>query len=206
MPVRAETDASMEERAENRLRSVTMRGLAIVKVSCPHCGAPVAIDPWTTVWTCGYCKNRSYVHRPNAPAAPEPGAEHYGHIHVSPGAMQKAQLLLLVFGVAGILCAAGIIVAVFLAAAPTRMSPPAVVFPVVTSIPVAGIAPTEPAAPSIARIAAAGPVCEKVVRCCRVVSPGNKGCDGMGILSEQLCAEQLSAMQAAARAQGKRCD
>jgi hypothetical protein len=183
-----------------------MRGPPIVKVSCPHCGAPVAIDPWATVWTCSYCKNRSYVHRPNAPTTVDPGAEHYGHIHVSPGAMQKATLLVVAFGVVGIMFAVGIVVVVLVAVSTTRSSPPAVVFPVVTSIPVVGTPPAAPTASSLGRIAVSGPVCEKLVRCCKVVSPANSGCDGMGILSEQLCAQQLSAMQTAARAQGKRCD
>jgi hypothetical protein len=182
-----------------------MRGPRIVNVSCPHCGAPVAIDPWATVWTCAYCKNRSYVHRPDAPAKIDPGGEHYGHIHVSPSAMQKAQLLLVVLGSVGIMFFAGIVVAVILATA-TRNSPPAVVFPVVTAIQVAGTAPAAPTASTVGRGAPSGPLCEKLVRCCRMVSPAGSGCDAMGMLSEQLCMQQLAAMQTAARALGQRCD
>jgi hypothetical protein len=180
-----------------------MRGPRIVKVSCPHCGAPVAIDPWSAVWTCTYCRNRSYVHRPNAPI-PQFGAESYGHIHVPPRAMRKALLLLVVLIVGPVLVIAGLILVVALVAVQSRRSSSTYFIPATPSSPLSVTVLPDVSNPGWSM--SSGATCQKWVRCCKAVSAASSGCESMAMLSEQICAQNLPALEAAARALGKRCD
>ncbi len=165
-----------------------MAALRLVDVACPGCGAGLEIDLKSEIVLCEYCQKSSFVHRPrDAVTAPSRAQQHYGHIHIPAAAIRKVRTALIL---SMLLPLAAVLVVVGIVGGVTTRS-------VRRPSPVAASAPSLPAS--------AGALCAKVARCCRIIQPGNAGCDGMLMLSEAACAPQLEQLRTAATMLGRAC-
>jgi hypothetical protein len=154
----------------------------LIKVACPECGASMRVDAGATVVTCAYCRKSSFVHWPNQPR-PAATAPDYGHIYVPAKATRTA------------------VVAVLLSALV-----PAVIVVVAVEVVIVQRAPaTVPFTPNEPAASPAKPSCERAVACCKAIQPENAACEGLRIMSERDCSQQIDALASAARAMGRSC-
>lgn len=184
-----------------------MRGPLIASVTCPGCGAPIRIDPWSELATCKYCNHISYVHRPKAPVQPlRPGTEHYGHIHVPQSTVNRSVALVLVIAFVAFDMIVGVVIVVAIAASSASRN--TVTFTTTSPGPTVVTLPGNSPTPTPFDIVGgnSGPNCRKAIRCCKAIQPANTGCDGLGMLGEAECARQSKSLEDAARAMNRRCD
>lgn len=181
--------------------------LRVIKVSCPHCGAGLRINPQATVVTCSYCQRSSYIHLPNRVAPPAPsGTEDYGHIHVSVASrIKRALVVSVVLGLFSvfILALSGVFsVSIFrdVTSAPRRTSLPA---------------STHTNLPASTRTNHGNTdACDKAVACCKAVLgtvPGRQPqdervCEMLRALPDAECSKQYETFRKSAKQLGQDCD
>ncbi|MBK9258455.1 MAG: hypothetical protein IPM54_01310 [Polyangiaceae bacterium] len=168
----------------------------IIKVSCPHCGAGLRINPQAAVVTCSYCQRSSFIHLPNRVDPPAPsGTQNYGHIHVSAAKAKQVVVLSVALGLLVVgLAVGGVVIAIMARSGTGR--------PHRTSLPASTRANHGNA-----------DACDKAVACCKALlgavpgQPQNeRTCEALRALTDAECSKQHETFRNSAKQLGQACD